>query len=152
MAQRAISNHVKFLTGELFWIHVEIPHLMMPGLLVCTLGLVPFALFGRSGVNAYIFTGNNSSGNPFWSWWQVISTITKLYKKTWRNIFFGYSDRSGVILVKIFYRSRTTPSGYQLFFPSMRCHHINNARAHPEQMHVKAATVSMLRRKSSPFV
>lgn len=43
-------------------------HGMIPGLFARVLDLVLCTFFGISLVKAYIFTANNSSGNPFWSW------------------------------------------------------------------------------------
>jgi len=40
-------------------------HIMVLGLLVDVLDFARGALLGASVVNAYIFTANNSSGNPF---------------------------------------------------------------------------------------
>jgi len=42
-------------------------HIMILGLLVDVLDFERRALLGASAVNAYIFTANNSSGNPFCS-------------------------------------------------------------------------------------
>jgi len=40
-------------------------HIMVLGLLIDVLDFARRALLGASVVNAYIFTANNSSGNPF---------------------------------------------------------------------------------------
>jgi hypothetical protein len=72
------SHHIKSgwestaLSVDISEVQDTIPHLMILGLLACTLDLVLWTRFGESVVNAYIFTANNSSGNPLWSWLKPI--------------------------------------------------------------------------------
>lgn len=62
-------------------------HLIILGLLAPTLDLVQWTFFGTSVVNAYIFTANNCSGNPLWSWSNTMNIRDRIWQvHTWYRI------------------------------------------------------------------